>query len=278
MSISQVQIEELRSLRPDILLITPDSPDYQKAIHRWLALSIRPAGLVSYLMTPQHISVLASFASTHSLDVAVTSGGHGVRSVSSSAGGLVIDLSRFKTLSVSGNEARIGAGCLWSEIYSFLGERELGIVGGVCTGVGIGGYSLLGGYGWLTGAHGPAVDNIISVIIVLASGEIVRAAEHENVDLFWTIRGAEPAFGIVCEFVMKVHPQANLVWNGAMVFARKDLKTVLGVADSVMGPGNEKGKVAMDFTWGVRPDPEDEIKITKSWYFRMGVRKMRGRF
>lgn len=134
-------------------------------------------------------------------------------------------------------------------------------MGGVCTGVGLGGYSLKGGYGWLTGAHGLAVDNTISVQIVLTDGSIVRASEMENEDLFRAVRGAGPAFGVVTEFVIQAFPQPNLVWNGAMVFGQKYLETLSDIANKIMEEGNGEGKAAMDFTWGIPPDSEDgEVK------------------
>ena len=112
----------------------------------------------------------------------------------------------------------------------------------------MGEYSFIGWYGWLTGAHGPVVDNIISVQIALADGSIVRAWEMENEDLFWVVRGAGPAFGVVTKYVVQAHSQPDLVWNGATIFGRKDLKALLEVANKIMEEGNGNGRAVMDFT------------------------------
>jgi FAD/FMN-containing dehydrogenase len=157
---------------------------------------------------------------------------------------------------------KIGAGCLWSEIYDFLKPYELEIIGGICTGIGAGGYSLVGGCGWMTGAHGVAVDSIISTTVVLSTGQVVNCPSSQNTDLFWAICGAGPCFGIVIEFVMRVFLQPNLVWNGAMMFGKQDLKAVLGVANKVMDDGNWEGKAAMNFTWGIPANLKDgEVRI-----------------
>jgi FAD/FMN-containing dehydrogenase len=243
-------VRELQTLLPDVTLVTPDSKDFEKAIYRWATLSILPAGVVAYPITTQHVSILISFASKYNLDLATCSGGHGARAISSTDGGLCIDLSKLnpslcpiprRTKSPS------GAGCLWSEIYGFLHPHNLAIVGGVCTGVGVGGFfSLVGGYGWLTGAHGLAIDNIISVTVVLASGQIVTASSTQNADLFWALCGAGPAFGIVIEFVMQAYPQPNLVWSGALITPPKSLGTIIEVANKVMDESNKDGIAAMD--------------------------------
>jgi hypothetical protein len=108
---------------------------------------------------------------------------------------------------------------------------------------------LVGGYGWFVGAHGMAVDDILEVEIVLADGRVVRASDNNNPDLFWAIRGAGPAFGIVTQFVMRTHPQPNLVWYGKLVLKRTDLDAILGITDKVAGKGNSEGLAGMIVMW-----------------------------
>ena len=73
---------------------------------------------------------------------------------------------------------------------------EYGLVspGGVISNTGIGGLILGGGQGYLTGLHGLCIDNLQEVTMVVASGDIVKASESENPDLFWAIRGM-PSIG-----------------------------------------------------------------------------------
>ena len=74
-------------------------------------------------------------------------------------------------------------------------------MGGICSNVGVDGLGLMGGYRWLIGVHGLAVDNIVEAEIVLADRSIVTASAAENSDLYWAIRGAGPCFGIATSLI-----------------------------------------------------------------------------
>ena len=82
---------------------------------------------------------------------------------------------------------------------------------------GVGGLTLGGGYGALSGERGLVIDNIISATVVLANGEIKLASEGENLDLLWAIQGAGQNFGVTSEFVLQAYPQKEL-FMGTMLF------------------------------------------------------------
>lgn len=78
--------------------------------------------------------------------------------------------------------------------------------------LGIGGFTLGGGTGLLTGQHGTGSDNLLSARVVLANGQVVTASEEENADLFWALRGCGPNFGICVEMQFRVHKSRGPVY------------------------------------------------------------------
>lgn len=120
--------------------------------------------------------------------------------------GFVINLSKMKSVSVGSGTAVVQAGALWKDVYSKM-ENQL-VTGGLCPSVGVGGYTLGGGYSALSRKYGLAIDNVISTTMVTASGDsVVVANDSTNPDLFWALRGGGGGnFGIVTDFTFKTHP------------------------------------------------------------------------
>ena len=81
--------------------------------------------------------------------------------------------------------------------------------------VGVGGLTLHGGYGLSSRLHGLTLDNLLSANVVLANSSVVTASSTSSPDLFWALRGAGAAFGIVTEFKFKTYtaPEDNLVFT-----------------------------------------------------------------
>jgi FAD/FMN-containing dehydrogenase len=100
---------------------------------------------------------------------------------------------------------------LWADVDEAAAEHGLATVGGTVNHTGIGGLTLGGGYGWLTGAYGLTIDNLLEAELVLADGSIVTASHTENEDLFWAVRGAGACFGVATKFVYRAHEQKNQI-------------------------------------------------------------------
>ena len=109
-------------------------------------------------------------------------------------------------------------GTIWEDVDSAAAKHGLATVGGTVNHTGVGGLTLGGGYGYLTGKYGLTIDNLLSVEVVLASGEAVTASKDTNADLFWAIRGAGQNFGVVTNFTFQGYPQENPVFAGPLVF------------------------------------------------------------
>jgi len=126
--------------------------------------------------------------------------------------------------------AYVGGGALWEAVDKAGIEHGLATVGGTVNHTGVGGLILGGGYGWLTGEHGLALDNLVQATVVTASGEIITANDAENADLFWALRGGGCNFGAVTEFVLQLHPQRRTVFGGIIAFPQPKINDAVATA------------------------------------------------
>ena len=210
-------------------VIDPEDERYDEARSIWNgAIDRRPACIVRCTGVADVVAAVR-FARKLNLQVAVRGGGHGVGGHAVCDGGLVIDLSAMKGIRVDAGRrtARAEAGVLWGELDRETQLFGLATVGGIVTHTGIAGLTLGGGIGWLMRKHGATVDNLLAADLVTADGELVRASEDENADLFWGIRGGGGNFGVVTSFEYRLHPVGPIVLAGPVFYALEDAPDVL---------------------------------------------------
>jgi FAD/FMN-containing dehydrogenase len=201
-------------------LIEPSDPDYDVArsvynrmIDRRPALIARPAGTADVI-------ACVEFARSHDLPVSVRSGGHSVAGRAICDDGLVIDLRDMNAVQVDPESriARAQGGVSWAAFDHETCAFGLATVGGVISTTGIAGLTLGGGIGWLQGRYGLSCDNLLSAEVVTADARLVRASETENEDLFWGLRGGGGNFGIVTLFEYRLHPIADRILAGPLLY------------------------------------------------------------
>lgn len=139
-------------------------------------------------------------------------------------------------------------GCLWMDVDNAAAEHGLATVGGTVNHTGIGGLTLGGGYGWLSGKYGLTIDNLLAVQMVLADGSLVTASDSENSDLFWAIRGAGQAFGVAVEFTYRAHEQKSPVWAGRLGFLPNNVEAFAEAANQIIATPNENGGLFLGMT------------------------------
>jgi len=202
-------------------IVTKDDSEYPAAITRWAKNSERPAAMVVYPRSHEDIAAALQYARETKTPLAVKGGGHSAQGASSITDGLVIDLARHFAgvrVDASAKVAYVGGGAIWKTVDEEAIKYGLATVGGTVNHTGVGGLVLGGGYGWLCGQYGLAIDNVVEATIVTALGEVLKASDSCNPDLFFGIRGGGGNFGIATEFVLRLHPQPREVFAGMLVF------------------------------------------------------------
>ena len=140
-------------------------------------------------------------------------GGHNVAGRAVTEGGLMIDLAEMKGIEVDpeARTARAEGGVNWNEFNAATAEHGLAVTGGAISTTGIAGLTLGGGLGWLMGVQGFAADNLLSVELVTASGEVLDVTQESHPDLFWALRGGGGNFGVATSFEYRLHPVGQVV-------------------------------------------------------------------
>ena len=112
--------------------------------------------------------------------------------------------------------ARAGGGALWSDVIAAAAPHGLAPLSGTSPSVGVTGYTLGGGAGWLSRLHGYAADSVVRAQLVTAGGELVTASATEHPDLFWALRGGSGNFAVVTDLEFRLYPLASVYAGMAM--------------------------------------------------------------
>ena len=210
-------------------LLGPNDDGYEEARRVWNGAIDRRPALIARCANADDVESALRYARERELPLAVRGGGHGVGGHGVCDRGVVIDLSLMRAIEVdpSARVARAQAGCLLGDLDEATQGFGLAAPAGVVSHTGVAGLTLGGGIGWLTRKYGATVDNLLSVRMLTADGELVTANEREHPELFWGLRGGGGNFGIATEFEYRLHPVGPTVLAGPVVYALEDGREVL---------------------------------------------------
>jgi FAD/FMN-containing dehydrogenase len=218
MSLKAPALDSFRSrIRGD--LITPDDGRYDQARRVWNAMIDKRPALIAACAGPADVVATVNYARETGLPLAVRGGAHSIAGAGTCDGGVVLDCSRLKSVRVDAarRTARAEAGVLWQEFDHETQAFGLATTGGTVGDTGLAGLTLGGGFGWLSGKHGLTIDNLLSVDVVLANGDLVTASEHDQPDLFWALRGGSGNFGVATSFEYRLHPVGPTITGGLVL-------------------------------------------------------------
>ena len=210
-------------------LIRPDDPSYEEHRKVWNGSIDRRPALIARCTSVDDVVSAVRFARQAGVPIAVRSGGHSFPGLSVADDALVIDLRPMNRIDVDleSRIVRAQAGVLLGELDRETQSVGLAVPAGIVTHTGLAGLTLGGGIGWLMRKYGLTVDNLLSVELVTAEGEVLRASESENGDLFWGVRGAGGNFGVVTEFEFRAHEVGPTVLAGPIFWPIEQSASVL---------------------------------------------------
>jgi FAD/FMN-containing dehydrogenase len=210
-------------------LIDPTHPEYEAVRRIWNGMIDRRPAVIARCLGPVDVRMALAWAQEHGLPVSIRSGGHNIAGLAVQEGGLTIDCSRMRGVRVDPRlrRAHAQAGCLLSDVDRETQVHGLAAVLGFVSTTGIAGLTLGGGFGYLTRRFGWTCDTVRSMEVVTADGQIVRASEDENSDLFWGLRGGGGNFGVVTHFEYELYPVGPQILGGAMAWRGEDAPEIL---------------------------------------------------
>ena len=219
-----------RELEPALSgrVIGPADPGYAEARAVYNALHDRYPAVIVPCRSASDVAAGVRFAAEHDLDLAIRGGGHSGPGFGTVDDGIVLDLSPMRTVGVDAGEriARAGGGCTVADVDGATHPHGLATTMGTVSSTGIAGLTLGGGFGHLTRKCGLTLDNLRSVEIVTATGEILTADDETNADLFWALRGGGGNFGVATRFDYALHSLSEVI-GGPIVFPAEAAPAVL---------------------------------------------------
>jgi FAD/FMN-containing dehydrogenase len=192
----------------------PRTPGYNAArlVYNVRYDGARPEAVVQPLDT-RDVAAVVRWANRFGVRVVPRSGGHSYAGYSTTARGVVVDLSRMSGVRVASGRATVGAGTQLIDVYSALARRGLLVPAGTCPSVGITGLALGGGHGLSGRRFGLTSDNLLGATIVTADGQIRQVDQNSNEDLYWACQGGGGGnFGIVTSLTLQAHRAGGAAW------------------------------------------------------------------
>jgi FAD binding domain len=209
-------------------VFVPGDEGYDQARQAWnLATDQRPSAVV-FAESVADVVRAVRFARSQAMRIAPQATGHGSPPLERLEGAMLLKTSRMRGVDIypSTRTARVEAGAEWRDVTVPAGEHGLAALAGSSPNVGVTGYTLGGGIGWLARRYGLAANSVTAVEIVTPDGRLARAdAEHEP-ELFWAVRGGGGSVGVVTALEMTLYPVREL-YAGALFFPIQRSREVL---------------------------------------------------
>jgi FAD/FMN-containing dehydrogenase len=206
----------------------PDDPGWDEARQAWNLVADQHPAAVAQVSGADDVASVVAFAADNGLGVVAQGTGHGAASLESLEGVVLIRTERLDGIEVDAGQrrARVGAGVLMRDMLDATQADGLSALPGSSPDVGVVGYTLGGGLGWLGRKRGLACNSVNAIELVTADGEQRRVDADAEPELFWALRGGGGNFGVVTAIEVDLHPVAE-VYAGSVILPAVDSGGVL---------------------------------------------------
>ena len=274
MRVSRAAIDQLKQQLSGYVLL-PGTAEYQAAVQIDNGRVQQQPTVIVQASGDKDVGTALKFAQKEGLKLTVLGGGHSATGYSLNTGGVVVDLSLMKGMALDAKQRtiRVQMGCLWADVYAYMMKSGTGLipVGGGCLTVGVPGFVQGGGFSFASRSYGLSADNLISLKIITADGELRHISEEskskDDRDLFWALRGGGGGnFGIVTEMELRVHkPNTEKMFMAQIRYPVEQAQDVLGFYNEWV----EKlpNELAVYGIWGSTPEPGNASKIVTTFGF-----------
>jgi len=243
-------------------LLRPGDEGYEETRKVWNGMIDKRPALIVRCRGLADIIAAVTFAREHNVLVSVRGGGHNIAGKAVCSGGLMIDLSRMRSVQVDPfkRTARVEGGATLGDLDRQTQAFGLATTAGVVTHTGVVGLTLGGGVGRLARKYGLACDNLLAVELVTAEGQVLRASATEHAGLFWGIRGGGGNFGIVAACEFQLHPVGPVVLGGTVIYSLAQARAALKFYDEFARPAPDE--LSADAFLLTAPDGERVFAIS----------------
>ena len=217
-------------------VVLPGDPGWDEARSGFNLLGDQHPAAVAFPVDAHDVAAAVNYARRAGLRVAPQATGHNQEPLGDMDGMLLLNVSRLQEVRVDpgARQVRVGAGVKWDRVAPRLSAHGLAGLHGSSPDVGIAGYSLGGGMGWLARKYGLQTNAVTALELVTAEGTLVRADHEHHADLFWALRGGGGNFGVVTAIEFAVHPVDEL-YAGALFFPFERASELLHTWNALQG-------------------------------------------
>ena len=209
-------------------VFVPGDSGYEQARQAWnLTTDERPAAVVAARSASDVVKAVL-FAGTQGMRIAPQGTGHGSEPLEPLGGAILLRTLGMRRVDIdpATRTARAEAGAQWQDVTVPAGEHGLAALAGTSPNVGVTGYTLGGGLGWLARRYGLAANSVTAAEIVTPDGRLVRADARHEPDLFWAVRGGGGSVGVVTALEMTLYPVRE-VYAGGLFYPLQRASEVL---------------------------------------------------